>query len=121
MQLEASGQVLQAELLYVKELERFPGDIEASSRLAHMAMQRGDSARAVSLLQAAAQVHPEHIRLAIDLAVVLANTERSPRRSRRSSRASGTPRAIRPPGSCWRSCGRRQATPTVRSRRPTRQ
>lgn len=76
MQLEASGQVLQAELLYVKELERFPGDVDASARLAHMAMQRGDSARAVSLLQDAARVHPAHIRLAIDLAIALANTDR---------------------------------------------
>jgi len=76
MQLEASGQVLQAELRYVKELERFPGDVDASARLAHMALQRGDSARAVSLLRDAARVHPENIRLAIDLAIALANTQR---------------------------------------------
>jgi aspartate beta-hydroxylase len=76
MQLEASGQVLQAELLYVKELERFPGDVDASARLAHLAMQRGDSARAVSLLRDAVRVHPTHIRVAIDLAIALANSER---------------------------------------------
>lgn len=73
MQLEASGQVLQAELLYVQELERFPGDVDASARLAHMAMQRGDTARAVSLLREAARLHPTNIRLAIDLAIALAN------------------------------------------------
>ena len=76
LQLEASGQVLQAELLYVKELERFPGDVDASARLAHLAMQRGDAARAVSLLQAAVGVHPANIRLAIDLAIALANSGR---------------------------------------------
>jgi aspartate beta-hydroxylase len=78
MQLEASGQVLQAELLYVKELEQFPGDVDASARLAHLAVQRGDAPRAVSLLQEAARLHPDHIRLIIDLAIALANTERIP-------------------------------------------
>ena len=76
LQLEASGQVLQAELLYVKELEMFPGDVEASARLAHMALQRGDPARAIALLEAAVWANPENIRIAIDLAIALANTER---------------------------------------------
>lgn len=76
MQLEASGQVLQAELLYVDLLKRLPGDVGVSVRLASLAHKRGDSERAIALLQNAAQAHPEDIRVAVELALALAHAQR---------------------------------------------
>ena len=77
-QLEAAGQVLQAELIYVGVLKRWPSSIDAVMRLARLALRRGDSTRAVQLLQAAARTNPTNPQLGVDLAVALANAERLP-------------------------------------------
>ena len=76
--LEASGQVLQAELIYVGVLEQWPSSIDAVMRLARLALRRGDSTRAVHLLQAAARTNPTNPQLGVDLAVALANAEQLP-------------------------------------------
>lgn len=73
---DRSGQVLQAELHYLKILEELPDSVEAVTRLAHFAMQRGDVARAAQLLESAVQRRPGHEPLAIDLAVALMAAER---------------------------------------------
>jgi len=75
MQLEASGQVVQAELLYVGLLKQRPGDVDVSVRLAHLAQKRGDTERALGLLHDAARAHPDEIRVAVALALVLAHAQ----------------------------------------------
>lgn len=69
--LEQSGQVLQAELLYVGIVADEPGHLPATKRLALLALNRGDSGRAAALLKAAQQVHSDNSEIALDLAVVL--------------------------------------------------
>lgn len=77
-QLEVAGQALQAELMYVGLLKQWPSSIEAVTRLARLALRRGDFTRAVQLLQPAAQTNPLNSQLGVDLAVALANSERLP-------------------------------------------
>jgi predicted Zn-dependent protease len=67
-QLEQSGQVLQAEWLYATVLKEWPHHVEATRRLAQLALQRGDVARAVHLLDAAARAHPSEPQLGLDMA-----------------------------------------------------
>ena len=74
---DRSGRVAQAELLYLKLLKEWPDSADAATRLAQLAMQRGDAARAVQLLQAAADRRPADETLAIDLAVALVAADRS--------------------------------------------
>ncbi|CAN5320653.1 hypothetical protein BH11PSE9_BH11PSE9_19950 [soil metagenome] len=73
--LEQAGQVLQAELLYVAIVDDAPGHLPATHRLAQLAMNRGDFARATKLLRGAQQVHPSNSEIAIDLAVVQLEAE----------------------------------------------
>ena len=74
-QLESGGQVLQAESRYIALLKHWPGCVEASMRLAQMALGRDDSIRAIQLLQAANRVSPGNAQLAVELAVLLAHAE----------------------------------------------
>ncbi len=78
LELEASGQVVQAELLYLGLLKQWPGCVDASLRVAELASQRGDEQRALDFLQAAARLDPTHAQLGIDLAVALGNAGRVP-------------------------------------------
>mgnify|MGYP001500095588 CR=1 FL=1 len=69
LQFERSGQVLQAELSYLALLKDVPGHPATVTRLARLAMKRGDSARALGLLQPAAAAHPDDADVAIALAL----------------------------------------------------
>ena len=92
-----------------QELERFPGDIDASARLAHLALQRGDAARAVPAAPGCRAGAPgEHSQLPSILPSRSPTRGESLRRSRRSRSALEHTPVIPPPGSCWGSCGRRQ-------------
>lgn len=76
--LEVAGQVLQAELIYNGVLKQGPGNIEAVTGLARLALRSGDSSQAVQLLQAAARMYPLNSQLGVDLAVALANAGQLP-------------------------------------------
>lgn len=73
---EQAAQVLQAELLYLQVLARWPDNVEASTCIARFAMQRDDPQRAVGFLQRAADSHPGDPALAVDLAVALVSCGR---------------------------------------------
>jgi aspartate beta-hydroxylase len=70
IELEQSGQTLQAELLYLGVLDACPNDPNASSGVARIAMMRGDHIRALGFLESAVRAHPKVDRLVIDLALV---------------------------------------------------
>ncbi len=69
VQLEQSGQTLQAELLFLGVLNKCPNDPRASAGVARLAMLRGDPARALTFLEPASRAHPEIDQLVIDLAL----------------------------------------------------
>ena len=75
---EARNEVLRAEAIYQAVLRRAPGQADASLRLAHLALRRGQAATAVSLLEFALRLEPGHPQLGIDLAVALANADDLP-------------------------------------------
>ena len=76
--LAQSGQVVQAELLYVGILKDWPGQLQSLRALADLAMQRDDAARAVRFLSEATQRHPNDTELALSYAAVLAKAQRIP-------------------------------------------
>ena len=67
-ELDRSGRAAQAETAWDAILQATPGLAEAAVRLAQLALDRGDAARAVGLLAAAAAAHPANTALALDLA-----------------------------------------------------
>jgi len=75
---EARDEILQAEAIYRAVLQRAPGQADASQRLAHLALRRGQAAAAVSLLESALRLAPGHPQLNIDLAIALANADDFP-------------------------------------------
>lgn len=68
--LRDSGQVLQAELLYLDVLKRWPGARPALVALAALALQRGDAPRAIGFLSTAAAHHPDDWPVLLDLALL---------------------------------------------------
>jgi aspartate beta-hydroxylase len=75
---EARNEILRAEAIYQAVLRRAPGQADASQRLAHLALRRGQAATAVNLLEFALRLQPAHPQLSIDLAVALANADDLP-------------------------------------------
>jgi aspartate beta-hydroxylase len=68
--LRDSGQVLQAELLYLDILKRWPGNRPALVSLASLALQRGDAPRAAGFLATAAAHDPHDRPVLLDLALL---------------------------------------------------
>lgn len=68
--LRESGQVLQAELLYLDILKRWPSTRPALVSLAGLAMQRGDVQRAIGLLETVVAHEPHHRPALLDLALL---------------------------------------------------
>ena len=66
--LEAAGHLGQAEHALVRILTDWPLQVEALMRLSRLAQNRGDAARAVTLLQQALQQQPANPPCALDLA-----------------------------------------------------
>ncbi|MCR5882561.1 aspartyl/asparaginyl beta-hydroxylase domain-containing protein [Rhizobacter sp. J219] len=68
--LRDSGQVLQAELVYLDVLKRWPGARPALVALAGLALQRGDAPRATRFLATALAHHPDDRPVLLDLALL---------------------------------------------------
>ena len=68
--LEQSGQVIQAELLYSRILAECPDNGLVASHLARLSRNRGDTARAIRLLESAVRSCPGHPQLGVELALV---------------------------------------------------
>ena len=62
-----SGQVLQAEMLYLALLKEWPECAEASVNVARFAMHRGDAPRAAKLLESAYCANPQIPQIGVDL------------------------------------------------------
>lgn len=75
-QLAATNQVLQAEMIYFSVLKEWPECIEAAANLARFAMDRGDAARAVELLERTRSTEPDNPHLANHLALAYAASGR---------------------------------------------
>ncbi len=76
--LTLSGQVLQAELLYVGILKERPGQLTALRALADIAMHRDEAPRALQYLTEAVRRHPNDQELALSYAAVLAKAQHIP-------------------------------------------
>ena len=76
--LSLSGQVVQAELLYVSVLKGWPGQLSALRALADLAMHRDDASRALQYLDEAVRRYPDDQELALSYAAVLAKAHRIP-------------------------------------------
>jgi aspartate beta-hydroxylase len=74
--LSAAGELPLAEIAYAESLLVAPHCTEAASALAALAMQRGDSVRAVSLLEQACSHAPDAPRLALNLSHAYAAAQR---------------------------------------------
>jgi aspartate beta-hydroxylase len=75
-ELELGGQSIKAEALYVSVLARWPANIEASTRLAHFALERGSPERAAQLLEKALKSNPTNEQVGVDFAVALTRSGR---------------------------------------------
>jgi aspartate beta-hydroxylase len=73
-ELELDGQVVKAEAIYFSVLARWPANVEASTRLAHFALERGSPERAAQLLEKALKSNPTDAQLAVDFAVALTHS-----------------------------------------------
>ncbi len=71
--LAQSGQALQAELLCIELLTRFPGHPDASMQVAELALRRGDAGRAEAFLDQAVRIGGWTASLGLNLAVVQMN------------------------------------------------
>jgi aspartate beta-hydroxylase len=72
--LRDSGQVLQAELLYLDILKRWPQTPPALVSLAGLALQRGDVQRAIGFLDTVVAHQPDHRPALLDLALLRLRT-----------------------------------------------